>query len=131
MFGRRSRRFARYTLETSGVELGSASGRENTDMPVIAKFCGIVMRLLIDRTFGTHVHVFYGDFELVIGLSPLRVIQGDVPPWVQEWALWWVEHHQRELIPARKIDLNLATPLARQAAGQFVYAGRGGRGADS
>ena len=38
-------------------------------MPVIAKFCGIVMRLLIDRTFGTHVHAFYGDLELMISLN--------------------------------------------------------------
>lgn len=62
------------------------------------------MRLLIDRTFGTHIHAFYGDSELVIGLNPLRVIQGDAPPWVQEWALWWVGHHQNELRSARKIN---------------------------
>jgi len=100
-----------------------ASERDKTDMPVIAKFCGIVMRVLIDRTFGTHVHAFYGDLELVISLNPLRVIQSYAPPWVQEWALWWVEHHQSELLSTRKFDLDLATPLARQAAGQLFFAG--------
>jgi len=91
-------------------------------MPVIAKFCGIVMRLLIDRTFGIYLHAFYGDSEMVIGLNPPRVIQSDAPPWVQEWALWWVKHHESELLAARKINLNLVTPISRQAAGQLVFA---------
>jgi len=56
---------------------------------------------------------------LVIGLNPLRVIQSDVPSWVRDWALWWLEWHQSELLFARKIDLNLATPLARQAANRL------------
>jgi len=59
---------------------------------------------------------------LVIGLNPLRVIQGDAPPWVRDWALWWVGWHQSELGFARKINLNLATPLARQAADCLVFA---------
>jgi len=108
---------------------GSPQGRRQrcvrkieTDMPVIAKFCGIVIRLLIDRTFGTHVHAFYGDSELVIGLNPLRVIQGDAPSWVQEWVLHWLGHHQSELLYAREIDLNLPTPISRQAAGRLVFA---------
>jgi hypothetical protein len=32
-------------------------------MPVLAKSCGIVIRLLIDRTLGTPFHAFYGDSE--------------------------------------------------------------------
>jgi Domain of unknown function (DUF4160) len=91
-------------------------------MPVLAKFCGIVVRLLIDRTFGTHVHAFYGDAELVIGLNPVRVIQGDAPLWVRKWALSWVGCHRSELLFARRIDLSLATPLARQAANCLVFA---------
>jgi hypothetical protein len=64
------------------------------------------MRLLSHRTFGTHVHVFYGDSELVLGLNPARVIQGNAPSWVREWALDWVGHHQRETLVARKIGLS-------------------------
>ena len=61
------------------------------------------MRLLMHRTFGTHVHVFYGDSELVLGLNPPRVIQGDAPSWVREWALQWVGHHQREMLLPRRV----------------------------
>jgi Domain of unknown function (DUF4160) len=85
-------------------------------MPVLARFCGIVMRIVIDRTFGTHVHAFFGDSELVIGLNPLRVIQGEVPPWVRNWALDWVNRHQHQLLSAWKIDPYAPTPISRQAA---------------
>jgi len=53
--------------------------------------------MLIDRTLGMRLHAFYGDTELVIGLNPLRVIQGDVPAWVQNRALAWARQHQEEL----------------------------------
>lgn len=91
-------------------------------MPVLAHFGGIVMRMLIDRTFGTHFHAFYGDNELVIGLNPLRVIQGDAPGWVREWALNWVRQHQAEFLSGWHIDPTLAMPISRQAAGHLVFA---------
>lgn len=55
------------------------------------------MRRLSHRTFGTHLHAIYGDSELVIGLGPVRVIQGDVPPWVYAHALNWARQHENEL----------------------------------
>jgi hypothetical protein len=91
-------------------------------MPVLAKFYGIVIRMLFDQTFGTHFHAFYGDSELVIGLNPLRVIQGDAPPWVREWALDWVGHYQNEWLSARTIDLSVATPISCQAARHLIVA---------
>jgi hypothetical protein len=90
-------------------------------MPVLAKSCGIVIRKLIDRTFGTRLHAIYGDSELVIGLNPLRVIQGDVPPWVREWSMDWVRRHQDQLLPIWNYDLSLPVPLARQSMWQAAY----------
>ena len=112
----------RLRLESLRRGVGRRRDKQTTDMPVLAKFSGIVMRMLIDRTFGTHVHALYGDFELVIGLNPLRVIQGEAPSWVREWSLDWVGQHQRELLAARKFDVNLATPISRQAARCLVFA---------
>jgi len=80
------------------------------------------MRMLIGQMFGTHFHAFYGDSELVIGLNPLRVIQGEAPPWVREWALDWVGHYQGRSLSARTIDLNVATPISRQAEGHLILA---------
>ena len=91
-------------------------------MPVLAKANGIVMRMLINQMFGTRFHAFYGNCELVIALNLLRVIQGEAPPWVREWALDWVGHYQSRSLSARTIDLNVATPVSRQAAGHLVFA---------
>ncbi len=69
-------------------------------MPVLARYSGIVIRMLSDRTFGTHFHVFYGPCELVVGLNPLHVIQGEAPQWVRDWALNWISQHQISLAAA-------------------------------
>ncbi len=91
-------------------------------MPVLARFCGIVIRKLVDRTFGIHLHVIYGECELVMGLNPLRVIQGDVPTWVREWSLEWVRQHQDQLLPVWTYDLGLPVPLARKSMRQLATA---------
>lgn len=91
-------------------------------MPVLAKFYGIVIRKLTDQTFGTRFHAFYGDSKLVIGLNPLRVIQGETPLWVREWALEWVRRYQSKLRYARTIDLNVVTPMSHPAPGALVRA---------
>ena len=77
--------------------------------------------MLIDRTFGTHYHAFYGDSELVIGLDPVRVIQGDAPSWVRHWALKWVSRYESESQADWKIDWRLPTPISRQAANHTAF----------
>ena len=80
------------------------------------------MRMLIDQPFGTHFHAFYGDSELVIGLNPLRVIQGEAAPWVRAWALDSVGRYQSRSRSARTIDLNMGTPISCQATRHLVLA---------
>ena len=91
-------------------------------MPVLAKSRGIVIRLLIDRTFGAHFHAFYGDAELVIGLHPMRVIQGEAPAWVRDWALNWVRRHQHRVLSASQTNSHLAAPASRQFSRQLAFA---------
>jgi hypothetical protein len=68
------------------------------DMPVISKFYGIVIRMLFIQPFVAHFHAFYGDCELVVGISPLKVLQGDAPRRVRSMVIEWALHHQRELL---------------------------------
>ncbi len=84
-------------------------------MPVLAKFCGIVIRLLCIRPFGTRLHAFYGDSELVIHLPSLRVIQGDAPQRVNELVLEWARRHYGELIRNSELVLQGRRPLAMAA----------------
>lgn len=67
-------------------------------MPVIARFCGIVIRMLTLQPFGVRLHAFHGDGELVVDLKTLRVIEGNLPETVKEMVLAWMRTHQRELL---------------------------------
>ena len=67
-------------------------------MPVISKFYGIVIRMLFARALTARFHALYGDSELVVGISPLSIIQGDAPRRVQSLVLEWAREHQSELL---------------------------------
>jgi len=67
-------------------------------MPVIARFCGIVIRMLSLRAFGVRLHAFHGDGEMVVDLKTLRIIEGNLPEAVKELVLAWVRLHQQELL---------------------------------
>jgi len=86
-------------------------------MPVIAKFCGIVIRMLFIRSMEARFHAFYGNNELVVGISPLRIIQGEAPGPVAALVLTWAAKHQHELLNAWKAIASarrpgLITPLS-------------------
>jgi len=69
-------------------------------MPVISKFYGIVIRMLVIRPFVAHFHAIYGNTELIVGVAPIRIIQGDAPRRVREMVLEWAAQHQQELLEA-------------------------------
>ncbi len=73
-------------------------GKES--MPVLSKFCGIVIRMVFVRTFAAHFHAIYEQSELVVGITPLRIIQGEAPGRVRDMVLEWAEAHQPELMDA-------------------------------
>ena len=67
-------------------------------MPVIARFCGIVIRILSLRAFGVRLHAFHGDAEMVVDLKTLRIVDGNLPEPIREMVLAWVRQHQQELL---------------------------------
>jgi hypothetical protein len=69
-------------------------------MPVLSKFYGIVIRMLCVRALGARFHAIYGQSELIVEVSPLRVVAGDAPPRVQTLVLEWARQHQQELLEA-------------------------------
>ena len=67
-------------------------------MPVIARFCGIVIRLLQLRALGTRLHAFHGDSEMVVDLASLRIIQGDASERESRLVMAWAREHQHQLL---------------------------------
>jgi hypothetical protein len=85
-------------LERLTREATSTAIEQSQDMPVISKFYGIVIRMLFIRPFVAHFHAFYGDCELVVGINPLKIVQGDAPGRVRSMVIEWALQHQRELL---------------------------------
>jgi hypothetical protein len=56
--------------------------------------------MLFARPLGARFHAIYENWELVVGIWPLRIIQGDAPHWVCDKVMAWAEQHQGELLAA-------------------------------
>ncbi|MEK7677318.1 MAG: DUF4160 domain-containing protein [Verrucomicrobiota bacterium] len=81
-------------------------------MPVLSKFYGIVIRMLFIRPFAAHFHAIYGDSEVLVGIQPVRIINGDAPEKVREMVMQWAREHQQELLLAWKRCGMAQAPLA-------------------
>ena len=69
-------------------------------MPVLAKFYGIIIRMICAQSLGARFHAFYENHELVVNIWPLQVVGGDAPDWVKAKVLEWASRHQGELMEA-------------------------------
>lgn len=69
-------------------------------MPVLSRFYGIIIRMAFSQTSGAQFHATYEDSEIVVGLNPLRIIQGDAPARVRDLVLEWARTHYVELLDA-------------------------------
>ena len=94
-----------------GVTLGERLERKCADMAVLAKLDGVVIRMLIDRTFGIHLHAFLGEAEMVMALNPVRVIQGDLPVEAKVWALDWAQQHERSVLGNARRGMTRLLPV--------------------
>jgi len=66
-------------------------------MPEISRFLGIVITMYFNDQNPPHFHVRYEDFRAIVGIDPLELGEGELPPRVLGLVLEWAEMHQREL----------------------------------
>jgi hypothetical protein len=67
---------------------------------------GLAIRLLFTRLFGTRVHGFDGDNELVINPGSLEILRGEAADSVKEAALRRLELHKHEIqLMGRKVGV--------------------------
>lgn len=80
---------------------GGARPNSPLTMPTISRFYGISILINYRNEHPpAHFHVYYGDYEAVIEISPLGVIQGKLPPRIFGMVMEWAAMHQDELIQA-------------------------------
>ncbi len=66
-------------------------------MPEISRFLGIVITMYFNDHNPPHFHVRYEDFRAIVGIDPLELREGEVPPRVFGLVMEWAELHQVEL----------------------------------
>jgi hypothetical protein len=67
-------------------------------MPEICRFLGIVITMYFNDHAPPQFHVCYEDFRAIVGIDPLELREGKLPPRVLGLVIEWAELHQAELM---------------------------------
>lgn len=67
-------------------------------MPEICRFLGIVITMYFNDHNPPHFHVRYEEFRAIVGIEPLELREGKLPPRVLGLVMEWAEQHQTELM---------------------------------
>ena len=73
-------------------------GGKGGTVPEICRFLGIVSTMYFNDHAPPHFHVRYEDFRAIVGIDPLELREGRLPPRVLGLVIEWAELHQDELL---------------------------------
>lgn len=54
-------------------------------MPTLSEFFGIVIRMYYDDHNPPHFHAYYGEYEALISIETLELLEGSLPRRVKAW----------------------------------------------
>ena len=67
-------------------------------VPTISQFYGIVIQMQHREHGPAHFHAAYGEFESLVGIDPVTILTGNLPPRQRRLVLQWATLHQTELV---------------------------------
>ena len=69
-------------------------------MPVITRFYGLTIKMyLLGKEHNPpHIHIRYGEYNAVIDLQALKLMEGDLPGKGLSMAMEWATLHRDELL---------------------------------
>lgn len=67
-------------------------------MPEITRFYGIIIKLFFADHPPPHFHAIYGDYNALINLETLEIIEGDLPNRAIKMVIEWAKIYQSELL---------------------------------
>lgn len=67
-------------------------------MPTICLFYGIMICMFWNDHAPPHFHAKYGEYEGIIDIRELRMLEGNLPRRALSLVLEWAELHQNELL---------------------------------
>jgi hypothetical protein len=66
-------------------------------MPEISRFYGIVISMYFGDHPHPHVHAAYAGMRAKVGIDPVRLIKGHLPPRALAMVADWIRLHREEL----------------------------------
>ena len=66
-------------------------------MPTISEFFGILIRMYYDDHNPAHFHAYYGEFEAIIRIDTLEILESDLPKRALSLVVEWAIEHRDEL----------------------------------
>lgn len=67
-------------------------------MPEVARFYGIIIKIFFGDHPPPHFHAVYGEYNALIGIESLEIIEGDLPNRAQKLVIEWATLYQKELL---------------------------------
>ena len=66
-------------------------------MPRISEFFGLVIQMYHREHGVPHFHATYGDDTITVGIDPMELLEGHLPPRQRRSVLEWATLHRDEL----------------------------------
>lgn len=79
-------------------------------MPIISRFFGIIIQMFWNEHAPPHFHSQYGEYEAIINIRTLEVMEGKLPRRALNLVLDWAELHQAELLKDWELCEQKQTP---------------------
>jgi len=67
-------------------------------MPEVARFYGIVIKVFFGDHPPPHFHAIYGEYNALVDIASLQIIEGDLPGRAQKLVLEWALLYQQDLL---------------------------------
>ena len=67
-------------------------------MPEVSRFYGIAIKIFFGDHPPPHFHAVYGEYNALVGIEALAIIEGDLPKRAEKLVLEWASMYQNELM---------------------------------
>ncbi|MBD1876447.1 DUF4160 domain-containing protein [Nodosilinea sp. FACHB-131] len=67
-------------------------------MPEITRFYGIIIKVFFGDHPPPHFHAIYGEYNALVSIESLKIIEGDLPGRAQKMVTDWAAMYQQDLL---------------------------------
>jgi hypothetical protein len=84
--------------------------KQETKMPEISRFYGIIIAMFFDDHNPPHFHARYGEEKVAIEIESLRILEGHLSPRALGLVIEWAAQHRIELLQNWELAKNNQAP---------------------